>query len=189
MLNTDELIFNSLGEQLTPVQIHKLLQSQEKWAWMGYAIIPLLIFVRTSLVATCLSIGYYLYHINDLKAMKFKYFFNIAIQAEVVLLLVGVSKLVWFNYIDTTFTLQDLQQFYPLSVVNFLDMQNIDTWLLLPLQTLNLFEVVYWFALAYGLFELIKGKFWKSFEITMVSYGTGLVIWVVCIMFFTLNMS
>jgi len=185
----DELIINSLTEQFTSTQIQGVIESQEKWAWLPYVIIPLFILLRSSLVATCISVGHYLYHIDDMVSIKFKHFLNIAIKAEVVLLFVGLSKLVWFGFIDTNFTLEDLQQFYPLSITNFLDVQNIDTWLLYPLQTLNLFEVIYWFALAYGLFELVKGKFWKSFQITIVSYGTGLVIWVVCIMFFTLNMS
>lgn len=189
MLNTDELLYNSLTEQLSQEQTQNILESQEKWAWAGYVIIPLLILLRSSLVATCISIGHYLYHIDEDISIRFKHFFKIALQAEVVLLLVGISKLVWFAFIDTSYTLQDLQQFYPLSATIFLDMQSIDAWLLYPLQTLNLFEIAYWFALAYGLFKLIKGKFWKSFEITMASYGTGLIIWVVCIMFFTLSVS
>lgn len=186
-LHTDELIFHSFSDQLTQEQLHEYIASKEKWAWIGYLITTLLVLLRIILVATCISIGYYLYHIDN--DIKFKHFFNLSLQAEVVLLLVGVSKLVWFSFIDTTYTLQDLQQFYPLSVTNFLDLQNVDAWLLYPLQTLNLFEIAYWLALTYGLFKLIKGKFWKSFEIIMVSYGTGLVIWIVCIMFLTLNMS
>ena len=184
ILNMDELVINSLLEKFTNSQIQHVIESKNKWEWVEYPVISLLILLRSSIVATCISIGYYLYHIDDDINIKFNHFFKIALQAEIVLLLVGVSKLFWFMFIDTSYTLQDLQQFYPLSITNLLDVQNIDAWLLYPLQTINLFEVAYWFALAYGLFEIIKGKFWKSFEITMVSYGTGLVIWVVCIMFF-----
>lgn len=85
--------------------------------------------------------------------------------------------------------MQDIQQFYPLSYINFLDIENIEPWLIYPLQTINLFEIAYFFVLVYGVHKLLKNNYWKSFEITAASYGTGLVIWLGLVMFLTLNLT
>ena len=82
-----------------------------------------------------------------------------------------------------------MQQYYPLSYINFLDLEKIQPWLIYPLKTINLFEIAYFFVLVYGLWKLLKNKFSKSLEIVAVSYGSGLVIWLGLVMFLTLNMS
>lgn len=186
-LDYDKLVLNFYSEQLAQEQIEKLLESQEKWAWIGYAIVPLLILIRGSLVALCLSVGVFFYEM-ELK-IPFKDFFRIALVGEFVLVLVGYFKLGYFYFIKTDYTLQDLQQYYPLSYINFLDLEKIQPWLVYPLQTINLFEISYFFVLVYGLWKLLKNKFSKSFEIVAVSYGGGLLIWLGLVMFLTLNMT
>ena len=190
-LNTEELLYNFYSEQLAQEQVEKLLKSQQKWEWLGYAVIPLLLLIRSGLVALCLSVGNFFYNMNETedKQPKFKQFFRIALFGEFVLFLAGVVKLLYFLFIKTDYTLQDLQQYYPLSYTNFLDVEKLEPWLIYPLQTINLFEVAYFFVLVYGMHKLLKNKYWKSFEIVAVSYGTGLVIWLGLVMFLMLNVT
>ncbi|MCF6348900.1 MAG: hypothetical protein L3J20_11465 [Flavobacteriaceae bacterium] len=186
---TDNLIYSSLSEQLVQEQVEKLIEGQKKWAWLGYTIIPLIVLLRSSLVALCLSVGNFFYNMDEIEIPKFKDFFRIALLGEFVLVLVGYFKFGYFYFIKTDFTLEDLQQYYPLSYINFLELENLELWLIYPLQTINLFEVTYFFVLVYGLHKLLKNKYWKSFEMVAVSYGTGLVIWLGLVMFLTLNMT
>jgi hypothetical protein len=186
-LNINDLMVNFYSEQLAQNQVEQLLENQNKWSWVGYAIIPLLILIRSSLVALCLSIGVFFYDTES--KIKFKQLFRIALLGEFVLVLVGYFKFAYFYFIKTDYTLIDIQQFYPLSYTNFLDIAIIEPWLIYPLQTVNLFEIGYFFVLVYGLHELLKNKFAKSFEIVAVSYGTGLVIWLGLVMFLTLNLT
>lgn len=187
LLNTEDLLINFYSEQLAKDQLEQLLENQQKWAWLGYAILPLLILIRSSLVAFCLSIGLFFYETEN--AIKFKQVFRVALLGEFVLVLVGVFKLSYFYFIKSDYTLQDIQQFYPLSFINFLDVENLEPWLVYPLQTVNLFEITYFFVLVYGMHKLLKNNYWKSFEITAASYGTGLLIWLGLVMFLTLNIS
>lgn len=187
ILNLDQLIYNFYVEYLAQEQVEKILESQQKWSWLGYAVIPLIILIRTSLIAICLSVGMFFYNMDH--NFKFRQFFRIALIGEFILALVGFFKLCYFYFIKTDYTLQDLQQYYPLSYINFLDLEKIQPWLVYPLQTINLFEIVYFFVLVYGLWKLLKNKFSKSLEIVAISYGSGLVIWLGLVMFFTLNMS
>ena len=187
LLNTEDLLINFYSEQLAKDQLEQLLENQQKWAWLGYAILPLLILIRVSLVSFCLSVGLFLYDIEN--KIQFKQFFRIALIGEFVLVFVGVFKLIYFYFFKIEFTLQELQQFYPLSYINFLDVENLEPWLVYPLQTINLFEIMYFFVLVYGMHKLLKNNYWKSFEITAASYGTGLLIWLGLVMFLTLNIS
>lgn len=187
LLNIDELVYNFYAEQLAQQQIEELLETQQNWAWIGYAIVPIIILLRTSLVATCLSIGLFFFDMEH--KLKFKSFFRVALMGEFVLVLVGFVKLGYFLFFKTSYTLQDIQQFYPLSYTNFLDLNKIEPWLIYPLQSINLFEIAYFFVLVIGLQKLLSNSFSKSIEIVAVSYGSGLLIWMGLVMFLTLNFT
>jgi len=186
-LGLDKLVYNFYAEQLAKDQLQKLLAAQQKWAWVGYAIIPVMVLIRSSLVALCLSIGIFFYDIE--RKVAFKKYFRIALMGEFVLVLVGLFKLGYFYFLKTNYTLQDLQQYYPLSYINFLDRTKLQPWLIYPLQTLNLFEAAYIFVLVLGLRKLLQNTFTKSLEMVAVSYGTGLLIFMGLVMFLTLNMT
>jgi hypothetical protein len=185
----EELLYNFYSEQFAQEQFEKIIENQKKWTLLSYAVMPLVVLIRSSLVAVCLSVGNFFYNMDEAELPKFKDFFRIALLGEFVLVLVGYFKLLYFTTIKTDFTLQDLQQYYPLSYTNFLDIEKLQPWLIYPLQTINLFEVAYFFVLVYGMHKLLKNKYWKSFEIVAVSYGTGLVIWLGLVMFLTLNVT
>jgi len=186
-LNIKELVYGLYKEQFTSYQIVKIVEFENKWFWLSYAIIPLIVLIRITLVSLCLSIGVFFYDMD--RKTPFNQFLRIALIGEFVLIFVGLIKLLYFLFIKTDYTLQDLQQYYPLSYINFLEIEKIQPWLVYPLQTINLFELAYFLVLVFGINKLLKNKFWKSFEITAVSYGTGLVIWIGLVMFLTLNIS
>ncbi len=126
---------------------------------------------------------------DEVELPKFKDFFKIALFGEFVLLFVGVFKLLYFLLIKTDYDLLDLQRYYPLSLINFADIDNLEPWLVYPIQTINLFEVIYFLVLVYGMHKLLKNNYWRDFEITAVSYGIGLLIWLGLVTFLTLNMT
>ena len=98
-LYLDELLYNFYSEQLAQKQIEQLLENQQKWSWVGYAVMPLLILVRSSLVAFCLSFGLFFYETEN--KIKFKQLFRVALLGEFVLVLVGYVKFGYFYFIKT----------------------------------------------------------------------------------------
>ena len=54
---TDEVYFNTLGEQMAYERIETMLDNQRKYAWLSYAIMPLLLIVQIFLITICLNIG------------------------------------------------------------------------------------------------------------------------------------
>lgn len=107
--------------------------------------------------------------------------------AEIPFLLVPLIKLFWFLFVQTDYTFNDLQYFYPLSALQLFEVKSLATWQIYPLQLVNIFELVYWILLAYWLKRLLNITLTKGMELVVTSYGTGLLLWVVFITFLSLN--
>lgn len=194
-LNIDKLIYYSLVQNLSKTQIKEFFEMQNQWKWVGYVFTPVFILLKTILVASVLYIGTFFY--SKVK-VTFKQLWDVVLKAEFLFLLVGVCKIIWFYFFQTTYTLEDLQYFYPLSALNIIGYKGLEPWFIYPLQTLNVFEVVYWFILAYYISRLAsptknvseyKPNLDFGLKIVMASYGSALLLWVVVVMFFTLNYS
>lgn len=185
LLKTNDLIANTLAEQMSSEQLTQILDLQEKWEWVGYGFIPILLILKVSIIATILDAGCFFFN----KEIKYKKLFNIVVKVEFIFLLVIVFKTAWFYFIQTDYDLEDLQYFYPLSALNIIGYEGLQPWFIYPLQVLNLFEMAYWFILAYLIGKELNEKTHKGFSIVASSYGVGLLIWIVGVMFFTLNVS
>ena len=192
ILKLEELFYNSLLTKFSTDQIDKVLNFQKKWQWLSYPFIPLLLLIKITLISSVLYIGTFFY---SKAKVTFKQLFNAVVKAEFVFLGVGVLKIIWFYFFQTNYTLEDLQYFYPLSALNIVGYQGLESWFIYPLQVLNLFELAYWLLLSYFIGKLAftekdKGKPMDlGFKIVASSYGSALLLWVVVVMFFTLNYS
>ena len=195
LLKLDQLTYNKLTETLSFNQVEKILQFQKKINNWLYLVLPLLMIFKIFLISSVLYIGTFFY---SKAKVTFKQLLNAVIKAEFVFLGVGVLKIIWFYFFQTNYTLEDLQYFYPLSALNIVGYKGLDTWFIYPLQTLNLFELAYWFLLAYYVGKIAsptKNKEENNYpidfglKIVASSYGSALLLWIVVVMFFTLNYS
>lgn len=152
---------------------------------MTYLIILISLLIKISIISTILDVGCFFFG----KEIKYKKLFNIVVKAEFIFLLVIVFKTVWFYVFQQDYNLEDLQYFYPLSALNIIGYESLQTWFIYPFQVLNLFELAYWFILAYLIGKELNENTDKGFSIVASSYGLSLLIWVVGVMFFTLNIS
>jgi hypothetical protein len=182
---SDQLFYHSLGNDMSIDKIDALLSNQKKYAWASYAIMPLLLLLKVSLTAVCLSLGGFVTNMET----PYKKMFKIALFAELALLLGSVVQglcLQLFTHIET---LEDIQTFAPFSLYGLFDPHRVPVYLNYPLRVLNVFEIGYWLLLALGLRALLGKPFGKMLGFVLGSYGTGLLIWVIVIVFFTLNAS
>ncbi len=185
ILKTDQLVINSLAERLTNDQIQDALNFKQKWQWINYVLLPLLLLIKISCIAAILDIGCFLFS----QEIKYSRLFTAVVKAEFVFLLVFVLKTAWFYFFQQHYTLEDLQYFYPFSALSIIGYEDLQPWFIYPLQVANLFEVAYCLILAYLIGRELHVTTQKGLSIVASSYGTGLLIWVVGVMFFTLNMS
>ncbi|TAE94209.1 MAG: hypothetical protein EAZ80_10560 [Runella slithyformis] len=195
LLISNTLYFNTFAEQLSYEQIENMVMEGKKWEWLAYAMLPLVYLIKLSFVATCLSVG--MLFVNN--KFAFKKMFGVALVAEFVFLVPAFLKILWFTFVQTDYDLKDLQLFYPLSALNFFDYKTLETWWVYPLQTFNVFEIIYWLLLAKGLqaplpptgeFRVAKEMdFEQSLGLVMGSYGVGLVLWIATVMFISVSYS
>lgn len=74
-------------------------------------------------------------------------------------------------------------------MINFFSHSELEPWLVYPIQLLNVFELLYWAVLAWQLQEVLKKSFPESLGFVMKTYGVGLTVWVVVVMFLTVSLT
>jgi hypothetical protein len=164
------------------------MDSQKKWWWLGYVIIPLFIGMKALLVAFCFNF-LKLFDLPDIDKIKFGDFIFLVLIAESIFIIAGFYKFIYFYWLNTHYTLEDVQTYYPLSLLNFKENISTEKWLAYPLQLVNIFELFYWILLAWGVRELLEEKisYVKSFGLVGITYGAGLMFWVATVCFLILN--
>ena len=188
----NNLIADSLIKYLNESKVQEITSELNFYSNLSYFFVPVILLFKSILMSSVLYIGTFFY--SKVK-VTFKQLWHITVKAEFIFLLVGVAKIIWFYFFETNYTLEDLQYFYPLSALNIVGYKGLDAWFIYPLQVLNLFELAYWLLLAYFIGKLAftekdKGKPMDlGFKIVASSYGSALLLWVVVVMFFTLNYS
>ncbi len=182
---TENLYYYSFGSQLTQERISQLLSLRSRVEWLGYLFTPIVISIKIFIVSLILYTGTIL---SGLK-VEFKNLFHVVLQAEFAFLFAVFVKFYWIYVFMSDVSLKTISFFQPLSIINFFSIGEIPKWLVYPMQLVNLFEIGYWLLLAYLLEKIIKKSFWKSFEFVLSTYGIGLLIWAVFVVFLTLNLT
>ena len=188
-LDTQEKIFDFLAKDYPSSVVQNYMESQKKWWWVSYAVTPVLIGIKVLLVAFCLN---FVKIISEkLEDVKFRDILTVVLIAEFVFVIAGFYKFFNFYLIDTDYTLETLQTYYPLSLINFKEAISTEKWLAYPLQLCNLFELMYWGVLAWGIWELADKKisYIKSLGYVALTYGIGLLFWVGVVCFLILSVS
>lgn len=188
-ITTDSKIFDFLAKDYPSSVVQNYIESQKKWWWISYAMTPILIGIKVLVAAFCLN---FVKIVSEkLEKIKFRDILQVVLIAEFVFIIAGFYKFFNFYLVDTDYTLENLQTYYPLSLINFKEAISTEKWLAYPLQLVNLFELAYWSILAWGIWELADQKisFPKSFGVVALTYGVGLLFWLGIVCFLILSVS
>ncbi len=183
---TDAVYYRSLSDQLSTEHIRSYLDLQESWSWIGYALTPALLALKMAFTAFCLAVGFVLL---DTFEIGFRELFKTAMLAEGVFVLASLFHLAWIEWAMQDITLESLAAAYPLSMLAFVDASDLPRWARYPLQTANLFELLYCTALGYLLAWRRVERVDEMFVLSLSSYGTGLLLWVAFVSFMTLQVT
>jgi hypothetical protein len=165
-------------------RIDNLIIQNNNLSIFSYFIWPCILYIKWLLITIVIFIGTMLFEIR----ISFKNCFKIILFAEIISLISSILKSLYF-YIYPPINLEVIQNFNPLGLSSLLKNDTIPKYLLYPIQQLNLFEVGYWLLLAYGIKSLGNVDFKKALKITSLSYGVGLLIWCIFIVFLQLQFS
>jgi hypothetical protein len=181
---THEYFYETLGEKLSINTIDKILHFQDKWSFVGYFFMPIILIIKYFLITFCLEIGLSLSGYN----IGYKKLLPVVIISDIVFLLGIVINTTVFLFLDVN-TLIRYQTISSYSIGSLLNIKEMDPWLIYPLQNINIFEIFYCILLSIGISFLIKADFRKSLKLTVGSYGIGLAVWFAFVMFLLLRMN
>ena len=188
-LEINSKIIDFLAKDYPSSVVQNYIESQKKWWWVSYAVTPVLIGIKVLLVAFCLN---FVKIISEkLEDVQFRDILTVVLIAEFVFIIAGFYKFFNFYLIDTDYTLETLQTYYPLSLINYKEAISTEKWLAYPLQLANVFELMYWGVLAWGIWQLADKKisYQRSLGYVALTYGIGLLFWVGVVCFLILSVS
>lgn len=151
----------------------------QKWVYLSSA---LYLLMKLFTVALILHSALYLSDDN----VTFSSVFSIVVLAEYIFLIPAGIKLATFNYTYQHASLLDWHRYHVFSALSLFSDVPADWYYVL--QSFNLFEIAYWFLLAYGISVISARNFDSSLRIIVCSYVPALFIWVAAVTFFTLMM-
>jgi len=135
--------------------------------------IPLVYLWKFTVIAFVIWVGCFLYGYR----VTYSQCWGVVLVCEFIFLIPEVLKILWFMFIDTDPTIHDIRAFYPLSLMHFFDYYSLDRKWAYPLRALNLFEVVYWFALVEGIHAYARKEKRVVWLIAVSSYIFIFVLW------------
>jgi hypothetical protein len=135
--------------------------------------VPLIYLWKFTVIGFVIWVGSFMFGYR----VTFSQCWGIAIVSEFIFLLPELVKIFWFMFIETDPTYDEVRQFYPLSLISFVDYYQIDKRYAYPLRALNLFEIVYWFALVSGIHFFARKEKKIAWFIVLGSYGILFFLW------------
>lgn len=184
----NEIVFyNTFSEQLTYDRSIKLFENMRDYAWIGYALTPILLLIKFSLISMVLYIG--IIFCNLQYKVSLGSVFKIVIASDIIFVCSGLFKFLWFYLFAGNYNLNDLEYFYPLSLINFFKTDEVNKLWRFPLQTVNLFHLIYIISLSFGLNKVCKIEKADAEKIVLLSYLPALLLWVALIMFLIIDAS
>lgn len=183
---TEQLYYNTYGERLAADRIREMIQMQEQYAWLGYIVAPFFVVLRDSYVALCLSVGAILMEHEE---MTFRRLFKVALICEGIFLLQSALTTFWNAVIVSPETLQEAGTALPVSLAALVNPDQLPQWTLYPLQSANLFEILYVAALSATLTWTFGKEAGRMSVLTIASYGIGLLLWIAAATFFLVQVT
>lgn len=182
---TESLMYNSLYGQLPEQYIDRAIAFQHKWAWVYYALIPVILAFKWLFVSAFIATGSVFMGFN----VRFKQIFKTTMACELLLVTVGVVNFIVLLFSNAQ-SLDEMKRFNLSGILSVGHLiQGIEglEWLVAPLQSLNALQLIFIFALALGVSVVSNEKFGKSFILVSKSYGAALIIWIVLIAYISVS--
>ena len=182
----DEIIFfNTYSEQLTYELSMEIFSAMRSYSWISYAILPILLLLKFSTLSVLIYIGAFFSDLH--KDITLGKIFKVVVVSELVFVVASVIKMLWFILFAGNYTLDDMNFFYPLSLINLFSRSEVASYWVYPLQTINIFQVFYVLLLAFGLSRISSVKKISVDRIVLSTYVPAMAVWIAMILFLTID--
>lgn len=173
---TDDFLRDYYSNQMDASRIENYIDYLNRFKYIEYVLSIVIMLLQMLLVSISIKIGclFKNYKINT------KHIFQLSINSQfIVVFYFFISSLYLYFSNDYTST-------PPFSVLALFKPTEIEPWLRYPFSLLNIFEVFYWVALIVQWKKLTGKTYGESFDFIGSTYGLGLLLWVLVVVFFTI---
>ncbi len=182
---TEAVYHRSFAEQLSADRITFYLSLRERYAWIGYIFLPLVIAGKACYISFFITSGAVVAEYDDI---RFKECFKAAILCESIFVIALGIRLLWAKLVGIE-TLADYSNIQILSLMNLFNNVNIETWLTFPLQAINVFELLYCISLCWIMALQSNRSLSGCVRFVLPSYGMSLLLRLCIVMFLNLQFN
>lgn len=182
---TDDVYYYFLIDHFSEDRSQEIVESRGDNIWLSYSLMPIFCGLKVFLIAICLFAGIFF---MDNKT-SFSSIFSVAVTGQFIFLIPSLLKLVWFGFVQTDYSLSDVYAFPPVSMLSVFGSEGMEPWQSYPLSVINLFEVLYFIALAYSLSNVTGQNFAQSLSTVFKTYGLALLLWITFVVFIIVSFS
>jgi len=182
---TDDVIYKSLGDQLSIDQIESIMGMSKKMAWLDYILAVLAYLLKLIIIS---ALVYLILILNEIK-LVYSDIFVLVSESYTIFLVPLVLKVLILSFSTNPVTLDGLQFFSFGSLLNIFDSDGMENWLKVILRNCNIWEVIFMVLLAFQLRKYFGNDFRKSLWNVVISYGGGLLVWICFAVFVSITLS
>lgn len=185
LILTDDVYYYYLIDTLSEERTQEFLKTHKEFEWIMYAFGPFVYGIKIFLVAACFYTGFFFRNIE----VKFSTLFGIALKSEFLFLLIPVARLIWFSLFERNYSLDNVIDFPPYTVVSLFTGEVSEFWIKYPLSFLNILQLAYIFTTAEGISQEFDMKYSQSASLVLQTYGSGLLLWILFTLFMLVGVA
>lgn len=179
-----DLVYRTYAEAISYDRIEQIFKKKERLEWVVFVLTPIFLIVKVFYFACALTVSSTLI-INKL---DFRANFNILLKSEITFCAMLLARVISINFFINVNSLDDLN-YTPFSLLNYLNKQNIPKYYHYGLQLINIWEVLYSFLTIQLIRTYYEVSTAKASQIFLSGYLGSLLLWVIAILFLTIQFS
>ena len=178
-LQQECIIIPQVDDQMILSDILKkqMIDQVEKYRWLSFLLVSIILLVRVLLVGGCLFIGFLFF--ENMPKTDYSSCFNISLKADIILFMLPVLYIA-FSLFDIEFGLKMVEY---TSLIFLFDINTIELWLITLIGMMNLFELLYMLFLAKLIAVKINITYIESFNFVLSTYGVGFILYAMFLVF------
>lgn len=142
---------------------------------LQFVSIPLIYLWKFTVIGFVIWVGCFLFGFR----ITFSQCWGVVMIAEFIFVVPEVLKIMWFMFMVADPNLLEIRAFYPLSLMNFFDYEEISTRYAYPLRALSVFEIFYVLILVNGVHFYAKREKKAAWWIVSTSYVLLFLLWLI----------
>lgn len=181
LLDFNEIIYNTYKDNYEIYRLQYIIEKYNQMHIYSYFITPIITLFKIFIVSLILYIGALCNKIE----VSYSTSFDIALNSEYFLLSGTLASILYYWITNSYLNLESVS-INPFSFFSLFKIDEVEPWLRYPFSLLNIFEVFYWVALIVQWKKLTGKTYGESFDFIGSTYGLGLLLWVLVVIFFTI---